>query len=1168
MKLKAVSMAGFKSFADRVRFTTTGKLTAVVGPNGCGKSNIVDAVRWVMGESRASQMRQEVSSDLIFNGSHKRKASDFCSVELHLLNNKQKDLGMWSEYAELSVKRTIERNSESNYYINGQRVRRRDVVDLFAGTGLGARSYGVVQQEQITRIVEAEPKRIRGHLEEVAGVATYKERRKETERRIESTQANLARLNDIADGLTRQMDSLARQAKQTVRIRKKKQELSLLQRFELLLRTEELVQASSDADEQHLQLSKQLEHDRNEVAKLEQQLKQVRQEIHKQNEAVNELQAKHYGYQSKLAQLKGQEREYDLRYNQENKSLQQAKDVIATCEKNCQEIENTLNQLVTRVEELVGDVAKKEEHIQKLHEEYSSMQVEESKGLQKINQATQNLTQATSKLQETTAHHDIVEQRLDDFKTSLASVQLDIKNLPKHVEVDNKEIQKTKQTTQKIIDQAIAHEEKRQQLYQDFVNAKEDTLRLQGKLGSLLAELEVMQSLADKANVRRQKNIDWLKANNLNAEIFVDSAQLVADKVEKAVDAVLSDYLDAFVIDDWKQLLKSNNQPAGLVLVGPTSSSAVNEIKTSLDLPLLRTKISVASKWQPHIDVALKNVYYASDLELAINQALKLKVGETIVTNQGYIVRPGVLITPQNKETGMDWQKKQKEIEQKIEQQHKDIGQANKKVEQLEKDHAQAVEQGKQYASNRTQASQTLASLEAESARVEQANEYRQRQLSKLNKDKQVIEEKIADYQVRLDKAVKQKNQITKQHSDLQTQLDNVKQDQEEVSKKVATANKNINTFETQLREARITINHEQQREQELHGRLANLQHELQNASERYAEVRQRIAEMSKTDLAKKIKTAKNDEHKALEALNKAKEQVAQSNSKSVKLEQQFLDKRVQLESLDAEHRKFELEVTSKTTEAKIAKEQLDEMGGPPEELEADELRKKYPSITAARDWIEKLRKQIEAAGPINYAADAEHAECEARMRDNETQVNDLEVALTSLQTAIKKIDSEMLERLRNVFDEVNQRFNILFTKLFDGGNASLEISGNDLLTDGILLKANPPGKKVSVIGSLSGGEKTLTAVAFLFALNELNPPPFCVLDEVDAALDETNTRRFLRLLDAMSSSIQFILITHNKALLESADHLVGVTQEEKGVSKLVSVKVEQALADAQAATG
>lgn len=1169
MRLKSMSMAGFKSFADRTTFKLAGQIIAVVGPNGCGKSNIVDAVRWVMGESRASQMRQETSYDMIFNGSGKRKASDLCSVELHLINNGTRDLGMWNEYAEISIRRSLERDGDSGYFINGQRVRRRDVVDFFAGSGIGARSYGVVEQEQITRIVQAEPKRIRAHLEEAAGVATYKERRRETQRRIETAQTNVARLEDITGELTRQMDALARQAKQTVRVRKQKQELDLLHRYEMQLRTEELAQAGDSARERMEQLAVQVTSARDKVTEQEKEISSARNERQKQNERLGDLQAKHYGCQSKFEQLRGSEREFDLRLEQEQAQLNQARQSITDLDDTCTELEESVAQLVTRVEKLVVEVAGKEQESERLRLGFEQAQATETGKAQAAAGAAEQLANHTGELQQAQASTDLAAQRFADLEANLAGVHKELDSLAPVAEIDQGQLDAVKQAAAQAAAKALANEQQRQSLNDDLMTAKEDLLRLQGRLGGLNAEHELLLGLSGKAKERHARYEQWLADHGVaTAQRFTDAAGLQAPGVEAAVDTVLDRCLDGYAVTDYQELAVHAQQPKGLVMLEPAQGKAGSGARQQVGLPLLQTKVTAKPEWKDFIASLLHGCYLAPDMAAAWAALPHLEAGETIVTAAGQLLRPGLLATPRSKEMGVAWTTRRNKIDQEVAECKQLISKTEQQLALLTSDHDQCRDNGTQLAQQRRDADEKLAATHAEQLRLEHANEFLLKQERRLQDE---IKRLAADCASRAD-AVKEAQmkleKVSGTFDQAQQLVSAAKQDQEQAVTKAEEARVTHGTLERELRDLRLTISHEQQREQELHSRLAAQQNLLQEMREHSNQLQQRVGGMSKRDLEKQIKHAQAEESKASAALSAAQDEASQLRIRETELEHRLLDNRAALEQLAAQHRELELDATSKTAEAKVARIQLEDLGGALEELETQELCQSYPTQEAVREWMEKLRRRIEQAGPINYAADAEHGECETRMVENSTQIADLQNALVSLKAAIDRIDTEMLDRLRKVFNEVNERFGKLFSMLFDGGNAALELVGDNLLADGITLKANPPGKRVSTITALSGGEKTLTALAFLFALNELNPPPFCILDEVDAALDEANTHRFVKLIDSMRNDVQFVLITHNKSVLEYVDHLVGVTQEEKGVSKLVAVRVDEAVANAQAAGG
>lgn len=1162
MRLKSISMAGFKSFANRTKLSTDAAVTGIVGPNGCGKSNIADAFRWVMGESRASQLRQENSDAIIFNGSASRRPADWCSVEIHLRNDGKRDLGMWQEYAEISIRRQLERDGDSNYFINGQRVRRRDVIDLFSGTGSGARSYGVVEQEQITQIVHAEPKRIRAHLEEAAGVAVYKGRRRETERRIDNTQANLERLGDAAQELHGQLAALAKQAQLTVQVRKFNQQLNDLRRFEVLLRLEELESTGVQVKMQFDAATKQLKVVCNEVETKEGRLTELRAVRQKHNEALSKLQQRQYSALAQVERVRQQQREADLVKEQDQRQLAQAQLASTTYKDGCNELRKSIKQLAEKLCELErsggqleGDVARLRMALEVAREAAAKAETGNVLAEHELEQAAQQMRQATSA-------EELALYRVEDSEQTLRSSRQELDNLAPLEESDTDGLNKARDEARKACEQAVANERKRQDLYEELVDAKESLAHLQATLGGLRAEQELLLDVSGRVQQKYEKYSAWLAQHGQGkVRRFAEVAGIKATGCEVALDAVLEHLLDGYPVADLAGLVCQDDLPAGMVLINRQVEAAPALPASRASLEPLSNLVQALPEWQPCLAHWLSGVYYAKDINSALLLQDKLRPSEILVTPTGHVFRRGVVEVHRVREAGIAWAARCRKIEKETGACEKRVTQDTEVVKNLVGEVERVRNAGERLAQARQDADARLASMEMEVSRLRHAKEFRQAQVKRLREGINQVtatsaQRKQALAAVTADLAVAEKSHAaqTERAAALRIVL-------EESKLTVEKGTCSSNEQESNLRSIKLTIDHEKQRQQDLHNSLGDQEKLLADACVRSAEMQVQLKATNTKQFDAEIKAAITGEDKAGRNLAAAQAKTAELATLETDKEQELAALRRQQEGTIAQHRQLELDTNTKAIEIREVGNQLDDLGGVPSDV--GQLREKYRIPAEVSSRIAKLERRVELAGPINYAADAEHASCEERRLENKTQTDDLETALASLQLAISRIDKEMLLRLRNVFKDLNHRFAEKFTQLFDGGRASIELLGDSLLTDGLEFKATPPGKRVSSIQALSGGEKTLTALAFLFALNDLNPPPFCVLDEVDAALDEVNTERFCRLLMSMRDSVQFFVVSHNKAVIEKMDKLVGVTQEEKGVSKLVSVKVDEVVANA-----
>ena len=1165
MKLRRVVLAGFKSFAERTVIDVGEGIMGIVGPNGCGKSNIVDALRWVMGESRASQLRQDVSADIIFNGTDRRRAADWCSVELLLVNDGSRDIGMWQEYAELSVRRQLERDGESNYFINGQRVRRRDVVDLFSGTGTGARSYGIVEQERVTQIVRAEPQRIRAHLEEAAGVAIYKERRRETENRMEVSEANLARLDDTIRELKRQQAALAKQAELTGRIRKTKKRLQEARDLELVLRHENLASTHAESLVLAQHATDQTSVIKKERDKIEADLVAMRQERQQAATQLNTKQGEHYQALANLERARQELKDHELSQAQDRQMLHEADAAAVEQEAKSEELKHTIADLNSSLTKLKTKSKQAKEAAQQASKERDKAQRRVEIVQNEVQQAEVRLQEAAQAESAAVATAQLVQHRLDDIGRTLSSAGQDLANLAPAEGVDEEALAKLRTTTKQVQEEAVANERQRQELNEEMMAVREELVRLQGQLGGLQAEQTLLQLVSGRL---RQKYAGWLQERGLeNAKQVVEEAGIVAPGLERALDAALAAYLAGFLVSDLAKLLNEESLPEGLVLVDRNVVDRQRQVGPAKEgLRQLFVHIKVAPKWENMVANWLAGVYLAEDHATALQNLAKLAPGELIVTADGACFQDGVVRAASNQETGVEWNTRLSEVDKKLVATGKEITTAEHEFASLEKQHNKFVNDGEILAAKRYETDAILVVAETEAMRRKHANDYRQEQLQRLQtlQDQATAERKSRSHEEKTAQqaVAKAKDLSSARAMSLQESRARLTQEQEQVD----ALRETYTTKEAELRDATLTSTHQSQRQQELNERLVEVTIELAKTRTHIVECQARL----RSDGAGKLKDAVVRTDKLAQA---AQREVTAADDKAQKLEShiadyeaQYAKLRVRLEEEAAELRELELATATKRAETESVKRQLEDRNWDEEQVTA--LRQSYQDLESVVTLITKLEVRIERAGPVNYAADEEHSACEMRLAEVQGQSNDIREALSSLQDAIKRIDAEMLERIKAVHASLSLSFDKLFKLLFEGGSATIELVGDNLLAAGLQLRATPPGKKVTNIQSLSGGEKTLTAIAFLFALNKFNPPPYCVLDEVDAALDEANTLRFCRLLESMHDQSQFIIITHNKQVIERVNHMIGVTQEEKGVSRLVSVNVDEALAQARAAGG
>ena len=897
MRLSKIKLSGFKTFVEPTTLSLPSTIVGIVGPNGCGKSNVIDAVRWVLGESSAKYLRGESMSDVIFNGSSTRKPVSTATIELLFDNTDKKVGGEYSKYNEISTKRVITRDGQSRYFLNGTKCRRKDITTLFLGTGLGPRSYAIVQQDTISKLIEAKPDDMRIFLEEAAGVSKYKQKRKETESRIKNTRENLNRLNDLREEIEKQLRRLKTQSNAAKRYKKYKSREKEIHAEVLFTKINGILSKLKDNQEEVKQHQSAFDQNLTELRKTEADIEEKRMVDAEATQNFNNAQKEHFELQSKIARL-----EQSIEYEKE---LESQKSI------NVQEIQKEL------------------ERINKEHKEDSVQ----------INQISSTL----SKLEQT------------------------------------------------IITAS------------SIVNGLEQSLNtLEGTLQGVSEQNESITN----------------EINELNTVVETESVKI----------SVLSKQMTQ--IDDQKRTIKNLHEAESIF------KQLEKEIESS-------------------------KIYFDPQSFEIITNKLDL-LGEKLVS------------------LSLKFQT----IEQEITQNEGQIDSSKKNL--------------------------------------------------KLAKGK-------------LDELATDKEKLDQQKIDLSNEINTYKQ-------RINSQRPSLQKLELKAESNRSTIS------------------ALKNAMNRL--------ESQKTQIkAKSLEITKGTRKKS-DPTAEVKEQLESLLNHSLESEQTLNTLRKQLEIIQTTLRNYEIDRTNKNAEVNQAREILEKYKLSIRELEVrkegldDQLSANgysYESIkekvvetlneTELEQELEKILRSIERLGPINLAASNEYEE-EAKRKDNlDSQFDDLNRALDTLNGAIKQIDDESMKRFNETFEKVNIGLKKHFPRLFDGGKAYLELEKDDSLDGGVFVMARPPGKRNSNIHLLSGGEKALTAVALLFSIFELNPAPFCLLDEVDAPLDDTNVGRFCEIVREMSDSVQFVVITHNKTTMELTNQLIGVTMSEPGVSRLVSVDLDEAVA-------
>ncbi|WP_298622221.1 chromosome segregation protein SMC [uncultured Legionella sp.] len=1161
MHLKQLKLAGFKSFVDPTVVHFPSQLVAVVGPNGCGKSNIIDAVRWVMGESSAKNLRGESMIDVIFNGSSNRKSVGQASVELVFDNSLGRLTGPFASYGEIAVKRIVTRDGDSSYYLNGSRCRRKDITDIFLGTGAGARGYSIIGQGTISRLIEARPEELRAFLEEAAGVSKYKERRRETLQRIEHTRENLTRVADIRDELDKQLQRLERQAKAAERYTLLKEEEKLCRAEILALKWQEFTEQQLRKQRELHDLAVRYEEQQSLLTGSNKDRTLLNEQLHDANDHSQQIQESFYQLGTEIARLEEsiqqQDREkkrleQDRQQMQEDwqvaeSQLKQDKEDLLTCQQNAQQLEHSLQKLRSEFNE-------KEMEWQNAQQEQKNWDMR----WQEIQSAT---TSIKSELQLTRVNGQHLEHRrnqtvlrlekLDTEKNSISLTDLQHNK----IELEQKQI-KLRETQQGDEEQLRAGNETLNQQRMQLQETEHQLHQLQDdfhRLNSEHAALIATQKAARQANKTNKDGIlAWKDKPRL-----MDVLQ-VEPQWQSVCEMVLGDALHAYVLDDFNELWPNWQ-----------NCESQGESVVTMRTPLVdvSTKARLSDKVKGAVPATLNNlscIYTAEHLDEAMTWLPELAEHESIVTVNGFwlgagwvkLVNPGEqdemgLLARQQKITELTFIVD--ELRQKIEivrshrdESHSQLQQSQSLIESYQLNLNSSNEALRLNITAATSNEQELHHAEKILATIGVEYDELQSVLEDLALDEEALKEKLILLEEQYDDAELQQIQVTNDKQNGLNKLAALNRQVEEFRSLVHQTELGYDREFTKIQQVTDRISREQERLDVLQERMEHLALLCLQSTEPGAELQEQLAELLMR-------------HGEVELqLTLSRERLAQIRMDMEELEKATMNYDLEVKRVQEIIGQARMDEQALSVRASSVQESLDEMG-----LQAQNVIDLIPSgITQSmrEDELISLMERIKRLGAINLAAIEEFATEQQRKLYLDEQYDDLNQALSTLETAIEKMDKETRLRLENTFDEVNTSFKALFPRLFGGGRAQLELTCDNLLEAGIVVMAQPPGKRNSTIHLLSGGEKAMTAVALVFAIFQLNPSPFCMLDEVDAPLDDVNVGRFCDLVKEMSQFVQFLFITHNKVTMELADHLIGVTMREPGVSRLVAVDVKHAL--------
>ena len=1161
MRLTHLKLAGFKSFVDPTTIHLHGQRVGVVGPNGCGKSNVMESVRWVLGESSAKEMRADAMDAVIFNGSSNRKPISRASVELIFDNSLGGAAGEWSQYAEISVKRVIEREKGSTYYINNSAVRRRDVADLFLGTGLGGRAYAIIGQNTISRIVEAKPEELRVFLEEAAGISKYKERRRETELRLRDTRENLVRVEDICRELQKQITKLASQAVVTQQYHALQAAYKLADGQLWLLKKRDASRDWEKAKAQVEKLVNQLEAQMAALRKSENELEQSRQAHYAASEAINTAQAAYYEANAEVSNLENQVKQTT---EARERMAQQLQQLSASLERNTHINTALLQELAQKQTEL-NTASASEEHAQLALNALKQTLPEKEALLKAANEAAQKsaqaLSEANQRIQIENSNIHYLNQNITENKQRLQRFERDFSGLllPDLTRIQSSEAAlKTAQLGIVAIESTVQKLRAQETSLQTEINQlREAQNQAQRANNAAEAEIQSLQKIQQSLN-SQGKLSDWLASRGMKENARLWQKIKIDETWSVALEAVLGAKLNALISDK----TDLNNRPPGALVLGYRATKSESSSKANAGLtPLISVIKNCDSDLKPILADWLAGAYLLGSGDYTQKNIAKLELGESLVNQQGDVFgRHSVAYHGENANLhGVLERQQQLETLQKtyptLQQQLQTVsGQLNSVEHKLQLTRQQQVHENNQFKA----ATNALHQSQLELSKLEQA------QVAATERGKNIQADIVATHakltQLALDSANKQATlqAIITQLSALEATKNSTVTAKQQAEQVYSAARDTIQLAEKTYQESffnkKILVNS-----------INELTNKIKVNSEENSAFLLRQAEATDTLKLTPMETLKTNLNAAIDNKQLREISLAEARNHLASAEQilQALE-RVRMQNEQQLHPMRDILEQSRLNEqeARLHFEHC-QAGLVENGLNEQELAIGLAEHAKASDFVRKtsqLQLQISELGAVNLAAIQELATETERKSYLDSQMLDLTQATETLEEAIKKIDRETRDKLMQTFNTVNGHFNELFATLFGGGQARLELLGDEILDTGLQVFAQPLGKKNTTIQLLSGGEKALTAIALVFALFRLNPAPFCLMDEVDAPLDDSNTERFCNMVKKMSEKTQFLFVSHNKITMEMAQQLIGVTMQESGVSRIVDVDIDAAL--------
>ena len=1166
MRLAKLKLAGFKTFVDPTIVLTPGNLVGVVGPNGCGKSNIIDAVRWVLGESRASALRGGSMMDVIFNGSTTRKPVSRASVELVFDNGEGRAAGQWKPYAEVAVKRVLDRSGESTYFINGMQVRRKDVIDLFLGTGLGPRAYAIIEQGMISRIIEAKPEEVRGFLEEAAGVTKYRERRRETEGRLSDARDNLTRLEDIRNELGQQIGKLESQAAVAERFRQLNANLSERQNLLWLMKRNEARAERTRLAAELAEATRRIEADSSHLQMLESQLETAREAQLGANESVQQAQSALFAVSSELTRLEGElarlrdsRRILESRLAQLERDDAQWRSQVENLAAEGERWTGLIAHAALRAEQADARHAEMGERLPGAEEALRSADAAAAAVRRELNHAEQQIRVEDTHRQSSARALDALAQRRTRLQQEQAAVHAPDLGLLAQREAALAEAEEALARGQEEIAELAVQAPAAQQALKAALDHERQRQR---QATELQARRQALVQLQSKVQAQGQLG-DWLKRHRLDTLKPLWQRIRVTAGWELAVEAVLRERLAALPAADGQAALTalSDKVPGAMAFLLPGSDAVVPDCSALAGTRPLSSLVEADGELKDLLQAWLAPVFIVDELDGWLERRGELFPGMLLVSREGRLLDRHALshYAPDSRTHGVI--ERQREIEQltaELRTAQDDAAMAHGAVGEAE---ARATAIQDALTGLRRDAQALQARVHGEQVEVLKLNQARLRYEERCGQIERDLEEIAHGEQAERDRLMRAETELERSRELAELQrgrleaAEGVRQERDATLRETRALEQ---ALARELQEARHGERECASKLDDIARNQALASEQLTRIADELVERREALLEIDEVAVAEALQASVGRRSLREDALAASRNVLEDANAALRALEEE----RQRTEHAAAPQRERVADLRLRVQAAEMAEAQH---GARLEEARADEdvlaplLTPDLKEGSLQRE-VARLGREIAELGPVNLAALDELKAAAERKSYLDAQSEDLLGAIGTLEDAIRRIDRETREQLQETYNTVNRHFGSLFPQLFGGGEARLVLTGDEILDAGISIVAQPPGKKNSSIQLLSGGEKALTAIALVFSMFQLNPAPFCMLDEVDAPLDDSNTERYCQMVKRMSSQTQFVFISHSKITMEIAQQLVGVTMQEQGVSRVVEVDIEEAL--------